>query len=313
MNRTVLRKIAVFSLLLALLPCAGAAAAQTPARTYLTPEEAAAGLAEATKAGNLQELRAILGPASGVLLESGDPAADAADRKAFSAAYAKGHFLVPGDSTESRYFLEIGDNNWRFPVPLVRDKNGRWHFDGKEGQEALLALRIGHNELSAIQVCLAFADAQREYWRRNPEQSPAPHYAARIASSPGKRDGLYWESGDGEQSPLGALAAAAESKGYGAPKGEGGTPYFGYRYRILAGQGGHAPGGAVEYTENGRMVRGFALLAYPDRYGLSGVMTFMINQDGVVYEKNLGQKTAEQAGKIASFDPDATWRPVNVR
>ncbi len=309
MDRSTCCKSAFFFLLLlpALLigPDAGAAAGKT--RSYDSPEAAAADLAAAAKMNDVAALSAILGPAAKNILESGDPVADAADRATFAAAYAERHALSPANAQKDRYFLEIGRQSWPFPAPLTRDaKSGRWAFDGKEGVSALLARRIGHNELSAMQVCRAFADAQHEYWRMNPEMAPAPHYAARVGSTPGKRDGLYWK--DGPESPLGLLVAAAAIDGYAPPDPGNARPYFGYRYRILTGQGKNAPGGALDYMENGNMRRGFALLAWPDRYGVSGVMTFMINQDGVVYEKNLGKKTAAAAQRITRFDPDKTWR-----
>ena len=305
----------VFILLLAALLLPGAANGATAKRTYASPEEAAAALAVAVKADNTAELRAILGPESRSLIESGDPVEDADDRAAFAAAYAEGHTLAAGEGDAGWRFLHIGQTGWPFPVPLAREaKTGRWYFDGKAGADVLLARRIGHNELSAIQVCLAYADAQREYRRLNPQKDPVPHFAAAIASTGGQRDGLYWESAPGEPaSPLGALVAAAEAGGYAAPERNAAEPYFGYRYRVLTGQGEHAPSGSMDYRENGRMTRGFALLAYPERYGVSGIMTFMVSQDGVVFEKNLGRETAARAGTITTFDPDATWRVAEAR
>ncbi len=304
----VIRYMRAASLLLFVLLLLPGGRAEAAARLYDTPQAAVAALASATAAGNLAELHAILGPGAKSIVESGDATADAADRAAFTAAYEKKNTLTP-DGGKDRYVLEVGPHGWPFPAPLVRDKSGRWRFDGRAGAGVLLDRRIGHNELSAIQTCLAFVDAQREYWRLNPDKAASPHYAAFIASSPGKRDGLYWQSGPGEpQSPLGELVAAAEVKGYAAPKQGEGTPYFGYRYRILDGQGKNAPSGALSYTQDGRMARGFALLAWPDRYGVSGVMTFMVNQDGAVYEKNFGRDTAAKVVKIKQFDPGGTWR-----
>lgn len=287
-------------------------------RVYQTREAAIADLASAAKKNDAAGLRAILGPEADSLIESGDAVEDAADRAAFAAAFAERNSLVPDDERADRYFLDVGVKGWRFPIPLVREAaSGRWRFDGKAGAEALRDRRIGHNELAAIQVCLAYADAQWEYWRLNPDKTPVRHFAAALASRPGKRDGLYWDATpEDERSPMGALVAAAESGGYAAPSREERTgeknPYYGYRYRVLTGQGAHATGGARDYRENGEMVTGFALLAYPETYGVSGVMTFMVNQDGVVYEKNLGRNTAEGAAKIAVFDPDPSWRAVEV-
>ncbi|SBW06144.1 conserved exported hypothetical protein [uncultured delta proteobacterium] len=305
-------------LLLAACMLAAPQARAAGERTYDTREAAVADLASAARKNDAAGLRAILGPDAGSLIESGDAVEDAADRAAFAAAYAERNSLVPAEGRADRYFLDVGANGWRFPIPLVRESaSGRWRFDNKAGAEALLDRRIGHNELAAIQVCLAYADAQWEYWRLNPDKTPVRHFAAALASRPGKRDGLYWDAtAEDERSPMGALVAAAESGGYAAPSREERTgektPYYGYRYRVLTGQGGHAAGGARDYRENGEMVNGFALLAYPETYGVSGVMTFMVNQEGVVYEKNLGRDTTAEAAKIAVFDPDSSWRAVEV-
>lgn len=307
-------KIIVYGLMFCLLGAAVAAAAQQgaqPGRSYATPQEAVTALIEASRAEDTQALYKVLGPGSKKLIESGDAVADKADRAAFVAAYQEKNALVPDADNKNRYQLEIGADAWPFPIPLVSGKSGRWSFDAKAGAEALIARRIGHNELSAMQVCLAYADAQKEYYRLNPDRAGTAHYAARIASRPGQRDGLYWATGAGEPpSPLGALAAAAESGGYARGKQGQDVPYFGYRYRVLTRQGRHATGGERSYTAGGLMSGGFALLAYPAVYGSSGVMTFMINQDGVIYEKNLGKDTVSLARAITAFDPDASWHPV---
>ncbi len=317
----------LISLLAPAFPFKEAQAVEAPHRAYDTPQAAAEALAAAVSANNTAELRAILGPAAKDIIESGDAVDDAADRAAFATAYAEKNALVPevpllpqgtpppplmDAEKQTRYTLEIGQKRWLFPVPIVRDaSSGRWFFDGAAGVEALLNWRIGQNELAAMQVCLAFADAQQEYWGLNPDGAKNPHYAAFIASTPGKRDGLFWES-DSAASPLGKLAAIAEVKGYAKPEQGKGQPYFGYRYRVLNGQGKNAPGGALDYMENGRMTHGFALLAYPEQYGVSGVMSFMVSQDGVVYEKNFGQNTATQVQQVKLFDPDGTWQRVDA-
>ena len=256
-----------------------------------------------------------------------------ADRAAFAAAYEKKHELVAlqpeqagkeqakspakakANARELRV-LEIGENNWPFPVPLVREpKSGRWFFDTASGMQELLDRRIGNNELSAIQVCLAYVDAQNDYYRRNPEKAPIAHFAQKITSSPGKRDVLYWLPKEGEEkSPLGSLAASAEDKGKAAPaqSQSGGGAYHGYRYRILTAQGANAVHGAYNYVENGLMFGGFALLAYPETYGVTGVMSFMVNQDGTVFEKNLGKSTASLAKRITVFNPDRSWAKVKA-
>lgn len=282
-----------------------AAAAQAAQKTYDTPQAAVDDLLAATRGDNLKELYAILGDEAKKLVESGDAVADNDERELFAAAYAEKHALVDSDG---RHLLEVGGDGWLFPIPLVRNDQGRWFFDTHEGAEILIDRRIGHNELSAIQVCLAYADAQQEYYRLNPDRSSTPHYAARIASSSGKRDGLYWQTKEGEApSPLGPLVARAEAGGYETKRQDKERPYFGYHYRVLTSQGIHAKDGDRNYVKNGRLTGGFALLAYPATYGASGVMTFMINQDGVVYQKNLGKETATMARHITSFDPDDTW------
>lgn len=327
MITTILRKTtARVALLVALLAWTTGAAADGNIRFYSTPEDAAQALAAATKAGDTKELLAILGPKAAPLMGSGNAQADDADRAAFASAYEKKHELIalqpeqPGgeqskspakgkaNARELR-ILEIGENNWPFPIPLVREpKSGRWFFDTAAGMRELLDRRIGNNELSAIQVCLAYVDAQNDYYRLNPEKSPVAHFAQKIASSPGKRDGLYWPAQEGEKkSPLGSLAAAAEDAG----KPGSGT-YHGYRYRVLTAQGAHATHGAYSYVESGLMFGGFALLAYPETYGVTGVMSFMVNQDGVVFEKNLGKSTASQAKRITAFNPDQSWARVKT-
>ena len=284
---------------------------------YDSPEVAVKALFSALKANDKAELLKILGPGAGEVLESGDAVADNAERATFIAAYEEKNMLVPGrEGKANQRILEVGANNWPFPIPLVADKkSGLWYFDGKAGREEILDRRVGRNEHSTIQVIQAYVDAQREYYQLNPDKAVIPHFAQKIASSPGKRDGLYWETKAGEPpSPLGALVAEAATDGYKPvqqdnKQGES-KSYYGYRYQILSGQGKHAPKGAYEYVENDLMFGGFALVAYPAVYGVSGVMTFIVNQDGVIYEKNLGKNTTTLAQKITHFDPDKTWRKV---
>lgn len=332
MIRITLRKNTIcLALLVTLLAWGtGAKAANKDVRFYDTPEAAVQALASAIKANDAKELLAIFGAKAAPLVESGDARADEAERANFIAAYEKKHELVanapdqtgekkpaspqgkkagksePGAS-ESR-ILEVGPDGWPFPIPLVREaKSGRWFFDTDAGLQELLNRRIGNNELSALQVCLAYVDAQNDYYRLNPEKAPVAHFAQKIVSSPDKRDGLYWPAKEGEaQSPLGSLIAAAESKG-GAAKAAPGGAYHGYRYRILTAQGQSASHGAYNYIENGLMFGGFALLAYPETYGATGVMSFIVNQDGVVFEKNLGKNTESLAKAITLFDPDSSW------
>ena len=194
------------------------------------------------------------------------------------------------------------------PIPMVKGKDG-WRFDAKQGGEEVLNRRVGRNELSTVQVMLAYVDAQREYYLRNPRNDKLLHYAQKFGSVPGKRDGLYFPTKAGEApSPLGPLFTKAKAAGYGKDEDGLPDPYYGYRYRILTRQGPDAPGGAYDYVVQGRMIGGFALIAWPASYGNSGVMIFIVNHEGVVYEKDLGPDTAAAAGKITRFNPDKTWK-----
>jgi hypothetical protein len=274
--------------------------------TFATAEAAADALFAAAKAGKTRALVRILGPGSRRLVTSGDPVADENVRRRFVSAYAEKHELVEG---EDGMVIQTGKDDWPFPVPLVDTDKG-WRFDTAAGVEEVLDRRIGANELSTIQTSLAYVDAQREYHARNPEGDAPPAYAQRVASGAGKQDGLYWPTKKGEPpSPLGELFADARAEGYAPGEGKR-APYHGYLYRILKAQGPNAPGGAYDYMVRGRMIGGFALVAYPAAYGRSGVMTFVVNHDGVVYEKDLGPETAKIAGEMTLFDPDESWSKV---
>jgi hypothetical protein len=206
----------------------------------------------------------------------------------------------------------VGSDEWPFPIPIVKAGNG-WRFDTGAGKQEILARRVGGNELKAIQVCLAYVDAQKEYAMKKARQGEGLlEYAQKFVSTPGKQDGLYWEAGEGqEQSPIGPLFSAARDQGYsGKPLGEEPEPYHGYFYRILTAQGKNAPGGAQDYVVGGKMIGGFALIAYPAHYGASGVMTFIVNHDGVVYQKKLGKDTKKAAQAMKAFNPDKTWTRV---
>jgi hypothetical protein len=251
----------------------------------------------------------ILGPQAKALLTSGDPVSDDATRERFVASWDERHALVPGPDDTT--IVQTGKDDWPLPIPLVSTAEG-WRFDTDAGRDEIINRRIGANELSTIQTCLAYVDAQREYHDLNPLGAKIAPYAQKIASSAGKKDGLYWDSTDGAaQSPLGAQFASARSEGYAPGKGKP-TPYHGYYYRILTAQGPHAPGGAYDYVVRGQMIGGFALVAYPAEYGSSGVMTFLVNHDGVVYEKDLGTDTAKLARAMKAFDPDDGWRKVDA-
>jgi hypothetical protein len=277
-------------------------------RTFSSPEEAVKALVEAVKSNDVKALEAIFGSGSHDLVVSGDPVADQSGRERFLQLYHEKNRL---EQTADKAILCVGNEDWPSPIPIVK-KGGVWFFDAKQGREEILARRIGKNELSAIQVCLAYVDAQREYALKDRNGDGFQEYAQKFRSDAGKKNGLYWEAKAGEkQSPLGPLVAAAQEKGY-TVKQSGGkpAPYYGYYYRILTGQGKSATGGAYDYVVKGNMIGGFALVAYPAKYGSSGVMTFIVNQDGVVYEKDLGRDTQKTAKAMKLFNPDSTWEKV---
>jgi hypothetical protein len=273
---------------------------------FASPAEAVAAMVDAVKSDDAVKLHAILGPGGGKLVNSGDTVADEQRRKQFAANYdAANKVRLEGDS---RAIVLVGKDEWPMPIPLVKSADG-WRFDTRQGGEEILKRRIGKNELAAIEVVRAIVDAQREYVAKDQDRNGLLEYAAKFVSAPGKRDGLYWEAAGNEpQSPLGPLVAAAARDGYARPATLPLEPYHGYYYRILTQQGKSAPGGAYDYLVKGKLIGGFAVIAYPARYGASGIMSFIVNHDGVVYEKDLGKATAAQAEKIAAFDPDASWK-----
>lgn len=273
-------------------------------QSYKTPEDAAAALAAAVKSGPRDILK-VLGRAAEDIVFSGDEVADNDIRQRFSSMYDARHGIKAEGNKSAT--LVLGPDEFLFPIPLVNTKAG-WEFDTDEGRIEVLRRRIGRNELDAIQTALAFVDAQNEYADKDRGEG-AGVYAQRIVSSPGKKDGLFWRD-DSDPSPLGPLAAQASSEGYKA--GEGMTPYHGYYFRILKGQGPDAPGGALNYVVKGKMIGGFALIAWPAEYGNSGVMTFLVNHAGVVYQKDLGKRTDFVAKRLTLFDPDQTWKKVDA-
>ena len=284
-------------------PVAGAAATQ---KTFDTPEAAVKELVAAARADDPKALLAVLGPDAKGIISSGDAVADRASRERFVQAYDDANKLEP--SGDAKAILAVGKDAWPMPIPIVKTSAG-WRFDAKQGAEEILNRRIGRNELAVIQVAQAYVDAQREYYLRDPMQTKLLHYAQKFMSAKGKRDGLYYPTREGEQpSPLGQLFATAQAEGYKPGTAAKPNPYHGYYYRILKAQGPDAGGGAYDYVVRGNMIGGFALVAYPATYGNSGVMTFIVNQDGVVYQKNLGPDTAAIARKMTKFNPDATWQ-----
>lgn len=282
----------------------GSAAAQAK---YASPQEAVNALVAAVASGNINDIVAVLGPEGEKLASSGDAVADAAVRERFVTAYDETHELR--QFAELPLTLYIGRDDFPFPIPLVEDA-GKWRFDTAAGAEEILDRRIGENELAAIEVLRASVDAQREYAEAD-RDGKGVQYARRILSSQGRMDGLYWPDAEGApESPLGPLVAEAQSEGYKAPKGGGPAPYHGYLFRVLTGQGEEASGGARDYIVHDRMIGGFGLIAVPAEYANSGVMTFIVNQDGVVYQKDLGDRTAAIASGISSFNPDTSWSQV---
>ena len=284
---------------------AAAKAATQP--TYSTTEEAAAALAGAVRAQDPTALLTVVGQKSKSWLFSGDTVADRADWKHFLELYDARHAIVmDGDA---RATLTVGDDPWPFPAPLVK-KGDRWRFDAEAGREEVLKRRIGRNELDTIQTLLAIVDAQREYATGDADHNGFHEYAKSFFSSPGKKDGLYWEARQGERpSPLGPLIAEATAKGY-PTTGKSPRPYHGYLFRILTAQGPEAPGGAYDYLVRGKLIGGFGVVAWPAKYANSGVMTFIVNHDGVVFQKDLGDATALRAGEIKRFNPDKSWTQV---
>ena len=276
-------------------------------KTFKSPEEAVKSIIDATRSHDTKGMLAIFGPAGKEIISSGDEVADKAGRERFVKACEEMTKLEK--ETDKKVTLVVGNNEWPFPIPIVK-KGETWVFDTMAGKEELLNRTIGKNELNTIQACLAYVDAQREYAMKDRDSNNLREYAQKFGSDKGKKNGLYWPVKEGEgQSPLGPLFASAQEKGYSA-KAAGGKPipYYGYYYRILTGQGKNAPGGAYDYVVKGNMIGGFALVAYPAKYGASGVMTFIVNHDGVVYQKDLGKNTEKTALAMKVFDPDSTWK-----
>lgn len=274
-------------------------------QSYETPEDAAAALAAAVKSGPGDILK-VLGKAAEDIVFSGDEIADNDIRQRFTSMYDAKHGLkAEGNKTAT---LMLGPDDFPFPIPLINTKSG-WEFDTDEGRIEVLRRRIGRNELDAIQTALAYVDAQNEYAGKDRGEGVGV-YAQRIVSNPGKKDGLFWRD-DSDPSPLGPLAAEASAEGYKAA-GVGPSPYHGYYFRILKGQGMDAPGGPLNYVVKGKMIGGFGLIAWPAEYGNSGVMTFLVNHDGTVYQKDLGKRTDFVARRTSLFDPDQTWKKVDA-
>lgn len=281
-------------------------------QNFASAEDAVTALVKAVQTDNTASLLEILGPGAEALVTSGDPVADATGRKNFLAAYAASHSLAA--QPDGSMVLTIGENGWPMPIPIVQAGKG-WQFDSTTGAQDIVDRRIGGNELKTIQTLLSCVDAEQDYFDRLKRGTGTGAFAQRVISSTGTQDGLYWDAADGEaESPLGPLIDQGEDEGYpgaAAPNGKQ-YPYHGYFFRILKSQGPDAPGGAKAYIENGQMMEGFAFIAWPAVYESSGVMTFLVNQDGIVFQKDLGSNTAKTASATAQFNPDLSWARVDI-
>jgi hypothetical protein len=284
---------------------ASCATARPPA-TFDSPEIAVSQLVAALRTNDVARLEEMVGEENEDLIGSGDEVADSADREKVLALYEEKSRL--DEQPDGSLVLCIGEIDWPMPIPIVSTDEG-WIFDAEAGRDEVLSRRVGENELNAVQVCLAYVDAQVEYYGEDRDGDGIREYARRFASTEGKRDGLFWPTEAGQPpSPLGELAAEAAGEGY-TRKGDGPTPYHGYLYRILEAQGAGAPGGAYDYLVRENLIGGFALIAYPAEYGSSGVMSFAVSHDGIVFEKDLGTGTRKSAEKMKRFDPSG-WNRV---
>ena len=305
LTNRLLQLLAILTILALALP-ATTFAGKGKHTSFSSPEKAVQRLFTAVKTNNVNKLVALLGPGSEPLVISGDTVADATGRKAFVKLYQEHNRIE--HPTPEKSILIIGAQDHPFPIPLVK-KGNRWHFDTMAGREEILNRRIGANELNAIAVARAYVIAQREYSSKDRDADGAMAFAQLFRSRTGARDGLFWEVKEGEEeSPFGPLVAQAATEGYGESTPENPAPYHGYFFKILKAQGENAPGGAYDYVVNGKMVLGFALVAYPAQYGSSGIMTFIVNQSGVVFQKELGKTTATIASTMTHYDPDKSWK-----
>ena len=278
--------------------------AQTPQKTFATPEEAAQALIEAAGANNTAALLQIFGPGGRDIVESGDAAADKQGRADF-AALAHQKMRIETDPDKDRATLIVGPDDWPMPVPIVLEK-GKWRFDSATGRMEVLARRVGRNELTSLDVCRGYVEAQNEYASHDRDHSGILQYAQKIVSDPGKKDGLY---GEGESNNL-VPKAFGEASAAMVAEGKKPVPYHGYYFHILKAQGPEAEGGAADYVVKGKMIGGFALIAYPAEYGVSGIKTFIVNHRGKIYEKDLGPSTGVLARQVTRFNPDKTWKLV---
>jgi hypothetical protein len=278
-----------------------------PQRLFASPDEAAKALQTAAEAKDKAALREIFGPEFDHLI-TGDEVLDANNARRFATLLAQG--CQPVKEGEDKITFEIGTNNYPMAVPLVK-ADGQWHFDTAAGMNEIINRHIGKDELNAIGVCRAYVIAQRQYASANPDGGTGVKYAQKFRSTPGKKDGLYWPAAENEPaSPFGPVVAEAHAEGYVRHMGKGLHPFHGYYFRILTRQGKAAPSGRMDYLSHGNLTEGFALVAYPENWDQSGVMTFVVNQDGKVYQRNLGEKTSRIAGGMKEYNPDSRWTLV---
>ena len=309
LNTSTFAVTTLLALLTAIISLAGCNESNKPSlKVFSSPDAAGNALLDAAKSGDQNALLSIFGPQSKELIFSGDAVQDKAMINAFAPAYDTMHrWRKMSDDGE---ILLIGADNFAFPIPLKKTDTGQWFFNTAAGKDEILARRIGRNELATIDVCGALIDAQAEYFSQRHPDGNVRQFAPKFISDTGKENGLYWESSDGQpKSPLGPLVAFATAEGYSV-KANTHIPFHGYYFRMLNKQGSNAPGGAKDYVVDGKMVGGFAFVAYPAEYRNSGVVTFIINQDGVLLQRDLGESTTEIATAMTAFDPDGSWSQV---
>jgi hypothetical protein len=303
MHRFTVFALAAAAALLLQLPGKGA----TPdGKGFPSADAAAQALVTAAKNDDTAGLIEILGPSAKSIVTTRDTVADRNSIRAFAARAAQKMSLEPSRGKQNARTLLVGKDNWPLPIPIV-EANGQWYFDTAQGKQEILTRRIGSNELDAIEICRGFVEAQSDYAAQNRGAGNIPVYAQKLISAPGQHDGLYWAStGESDESPIGEIVAKAIAQGYTNRH----DPYQGYYFKVLTAQGPHASGGEMSYLDNGQMTKGFAFMAWPSNYGSTGIMTFLVDRTGIVYQKDLGRKTAEIGGAYSAYDPDKTWTPV---
>ncbi len=301
----------LIGLAIGLAPCRAVFAQDPGQKMFNSPQDAAASLDAAMKNDSDQQVLAILGSSAQSLITSGDPITDKTNRANFIKRYDQLHQFTAASA--GRVFLYIGEDNWPTPIPLQKS-GSQWYFDTAYGKEEILYRNIGWNELKVIRVCKAIVEAEHDYYAKSHDGGAAQQYAQKFSSTPGTQNGLYWQVSAGQQpeSPLGPLVAEAAAEGYPHQTARTERPFHGYIYRLLTRQGANAAGGAKDYIVNGQMTGGFAVVAYPVSYRVTGVMTFIVNQDGQIYQKDLGPDTAATASAMDEYNPDSTWTAVSA-